>query len=51
VTEHQKAEVSFSSGLAALPEGEPAKPRHHIRHKTRSTPVVGGGLFGEAIEA
>ena len=37
--------------------GQPAaaaaasKPRRRVRHKTRSTPVVGGGLFGETIEA
>jgi hypothetical protein len=27
-----------------------AKPRRRVRHKTHSTPVVGGGLFGE-VEA
>lgn len=28
-----------------------AKPRRRVRQKMRSTPVVGGGLFGEHIEA
>ena len=34
-------------------EGEKEKPkaRRRVRHKTRSTPVVGGGLFGETVEA
>jgi hypothetical protein len=27
------------------------KPRRRVRQKMRSTPVVGGGLFGETIEA
>jgi len=27
------------------------KPRRRHRHKTHSTPVVGGGLFGETVEA
>lgn len=28
-----------------------ARPRRRMRHKTHSTPVVGGGLFGETVEA
>jgi HPt (histidine-containing phosphotransfer) domain-containing protein len=56
-TEHQKAEVRFSKldfllGLLHYQRGRgTAKPRRCICHKTRSTPVVGGGLFGEAIDA
>mmetsp|Transcript_113488 Transcript_113488/g.169781 ORF Transcript_113488/g.169781 Transcript_113488/m.169781 type:complete len:796 (+) Transcript_113488:101-2488(+) len=50
-SEPEKPAVRFSAGLAGVPEGEAAKPRRRVRHKTRSTPVVGGGLFGEAIEA
>jgi len=30
---------------------EKTRPRRRVRQKMRSTPVVGGGLFGEAIEA
>jgi hypothetical protein len=30
---------------------EKSKPRRRIRQKMRSTPVVGGGLFGENVEA
>jgi hypothetical protein len=30
---------------------EKSKPRKRVRQKMRSTPVVGGGLFGESVEA
>lgn len=33
------------------PSVEKTRPRRRIRQKMRSTPVVGGGLFGETIEA
>lgn len=40
--------VALSSGI--LSTVDQPKPRRRIRQKMRSTPVVGGGLFGEAIE-
>ena len=37
---------------SAMPSDQTkGKPRRRHRHKTHSTPVVGGGLFGEAVEA
>jgi len=33
------------------PAVEKSRPRRRVRQKMRSTPVVGGGLFGETIEA
>lgn len=36
---------------APQPEAGARKPRRRVRQKMRSTPVVGGGLFGEHIEA
>jgi hypothetical protein len=42
------AEVRFA-GMSTI--GELPKPRRRVRQKMRSTPVVGGGLFGEQIEA
>lgn len=37
---------------AQVPKDQPkARPRRRTRHKTHSTPVVGGGLFGEQVEA
>ena len=37
---------------APVPKDQPkARPRRRTRHKTHSTPVVGGGLFGEQVEA
>jgi len=33
------------------PAIEKSRPRRRVRQKMRSTPVVGGGLFGETIEA
>lgn len=39
------------TGGAAGGEAKERKPRRRVRQKMRSTPVVGGGLFGETIEA
>jgi len=41
---------SFLPNIAAQDQSK-AKPRRRYRHKTHSTPVVGGGLFGEEVEA
>ncbi len=41
----------LSSPGMPLPSALDAKPRRRVRQKMRSTPVVGGGLFGEHIEA
>mmetsp|Transcript_44623 Transcript_44623/g.45277 ORF Transcript_44623/g.45277 Transcript_44623/m.45277 type:complete len:797 (+) Transcript_44623:81-2471(+) len=41
---------SFLPSLATQDQPK-AKPRRRYRHKTHSTPVVGGGLFGEEVEA
>jgi len=38
----------FSSLAEKSPKG---RPRRRQRHKTLSTPVIGGGLFGETVEA
>jgi hypothetical protein len=42
--------VKDLSTLQTTQEESKAKPRRRYRHKTHSTPVVGGGLFGE-VEA
>eukprot|EP00529_Nitzschia_sp_RCC80_P017252 CAMPEP_0113503518 /NCGR_PEP_ID=MMETSP0014_2-20120614/34200_1 /TAXON_ID=2857 /ORGANISM="Nitzschia sp." /LENGTH=814 /DNA_ID=CAMNT_0000398517 /DNA_START=405 /DNA_END=2849 /DNA_ORIENTATION=+ /assembly_acc=CAM_ASM_000159 len=36
---------------AAEPQAQKSRPRRRVRSKMRSTPVVGGGLFGETIQA
>lgn len=54
-----EAPQDVETGATDVPEriGQPAadqpksKPRRRVRQKMRSTPVVGGGLFGESIEA
>mmetsp|Transcript_900 Transcript_900/g.1893 ORF Transcript_900/g.1893 Transcript_900/m.1893 type:complete len:799 (+) Transcript_900:145-2541(+) len=47
--EGESKEIDFNSFLQ--PKNQPkGKPRRRFRHKTHSTPVVGGGLFGE-VEA
>jgi len=45
-----QAEGPTIPGLEAQ-EQPKSKPRRRVRQKMRSTPVVGGGLFGESIEA
>eukprot|EP00934_Nitzschia_sp_Nitz4_P006427 Nitzschia sp. Nitz4//scaffold273_size25297//20719//24905//NITZ4_008321-RA/size25297-processed-gene-0.7-mRNA-1//-1//CDS//3329545262//6417//frame0 len=37
--------------LSSPPFASQDKPKRRVRQKMRSTPVVGGGLFGETIEA
>ncbi|CAJ1966557.1 unnamed protein product [Cylindrotheca closterium] len=48
--ETAKPEAPAPQGMPA-PAAEKPKPRRRVRQKMRSTPVVGGGLFGEAVEA
>ncbi|KAG7367151.1 Kef-type K+ transport system, membrane component [Nitzschia inconspicua] len=48
--ESGKGDVSVGIGVAPT-EVPSAKPRRRVRQKMRSTPVVGGGLFGESIQA
>lgn len=42
-------QVTFA-GIESKPVRAP-RPKRRVRQKMRSTPVVGGGLFGETIEA
>jgi Sodium/hydrogen exchanger family len=42
---------NIPDGIASPTEQSASKPRRRVRQKMRSTPVVGGGLFGESIEA
>lgn len=48
-----EGETSDSTGApdVGIPQSTKSKARRRIRQKMRSTPVVGGGLFGESIEA
>merc|ERR1712238_406403 len=48
--EKELSKNSFLPSLATKDQPK-AKPRRRYRHKTHSTPVVGGGLFGEEVEA
>lgn len=44
--------VSFAPNMPSNKEpGSEKKPKRRMRQKMRSTPVVGGGLFGEQVEA
>ena len=47
--EEKSAEATIPQMSAAKDLGH--RPRRRVRQKMRSTPVVGGGLFGETIEA
>mmetsp|Transcript_9977 Transcript_9977/g.24036 ORF Transcript_9977/g.24036 Transcript_9977/m.24036 type:complete len:795 (+) Transcript_9977:202-2586(+) len=50
--EETKIEDTFLRSDAPVVENPPPqRPRRRVRHKTHSTPVVGGGLFGETVEA
>jgi hypothetical protein len=44
-------DISERIGQPAAADQPKSKPRRRVRQKMRSTPVVGGGLFGESIEA
>lgn len=50
-TEAPKPEAPASDSAEVPAAAEKRRPRRRVRQKMRSTPVVGGGLFGEAIEA
>jgi len=49
--EAPKPEAPASDSAEVPAAAEKRRPRRRVRQKMRSTPVVGGGLFGEAIEA
>lgn len=54
--EESKEETNIEDNKAFVPtpsmdQPPQQKPRRRLRHKTHSTPVVGGGLFGETVEA
>jgi len=51
----EEVENSFAQStvpnVSNIPKQSKSKPRRRHRHKTHSTPVVGGGLFGEEVVA
>ena len=51
LTEIKKAEDADATVPQMSAGKDVGRPRRRVRQKMRSTPVVGGGLFGETIEA